>query len=246
MIPDDWYRVLDLEPGSSLQDVKTAYRQLAKVWHPDRFSHDPQLAGKATEKLKQINHAYEELCEYLKNHKNGQVHHTTQRPPPPRPQPAAQEPTSPPFTASEQPAAEERLSLGQLLKKFVEGDLELSAWQSGKLGFFMGLVILLVVNLVPTKAPGWESLLLLPIGYLVGLFKGMPILRWTFLSFIGVGAVGFLAGLFFLFSGKFSIVDALRAGLTGGGTVAFLILVFGGIIYLIFRFFRGRSQSVNR
>ncbi|GEM_PF-271792 len=67
MSPGECYRILDLEPGSSLQDVKKAYRQLAKVWHPDRFSQDPKMAQKATEKLKEINSAYELLRVHLEN-----------------------------------------------------------------------------------------------------------------------------------------------------------------------------------
>ena len=56
------YRILDLAPGSSLDQVKASYRELVKVWHPDRFAHDPKLQAKAQEKLKQINAAYERLC----------------------------------------------------------------------------------------------------------------------------------------------------------------------------------------
>lgn len=55
------YRVLGLEPHAPMPDVKAAYRDLAKVWHPDRFTHDPRLQQKAQEKLKEINEAYKEL-----------------------------------------------------------------------------------------------------------------------------------------------------------------------------------------
>lgn len=58
---DRYYKVLELEPDASLEQVKQAYRDLAKVWHPDRFSHDPRLQQKAQEKLKEINDAYERL-----------------------------------------------------------------------------------------------------------------------------------------------------------------------------------------
>lgn len=42
-------------------EIKDAYRLLAKVWHPDRFQNDEQLRGKAEEKLKEINSAYQLL-----------------------------------------------------------------------------------------------------------------------------------------------------------------------------------------
>ncbi|MFL6227527.1 MAG: DnaJ domain-containing protein [Pyrinomonadaceae bacterium] len=53
--------VLGLDPHASAQEIKAAYRDLAKVWHPDRFAHDPRLQQKAQEKLKEINDAYQRL-----------------------------------------------------------------------------------------------------------------------------------------------------------------------------------------
>jgi hypothetical protein len=53
--------LLGLKPGASAQEIKAAYRDLAKVWHPDRFAHDARLQEKAQDKLKEINEAYEAL-----------------------------------------------------------------------------------------------------------------------------------------------------------------------------------------
>lgn len=55
------YEVLGVKPGVSIRELKAAHRDLAKVWHPDRFFHDPRLQEKAQEKLKEINEAYEQL-----------------------------------------------------------------------------------------------------------------------------------------------------------------------------------------
>ncbi len=52
------YRVLEVEPDASPEVLKRAYRDLVKVWHPDRFADDPRLQNRAQEKLKQINLAY--------------------------------------------------------------------------------------------------------------------------------------------------------------------------------------------
>ena len=55
------YELLGVKPGVSPRELKAAHRDLAKVWHPDRFGHDPRLQQKAQEKLKEINEAYELL-----------------------------------------------------------------------------------------------------------------------------------------------------------------------------------------
>lgn len=53
------YEILDLTPGAPLEEVKAAYRDLAKVWHPDRYQHEPpRLRERAERKLKQITLAY--------------------------------------------------------------------------------------------------------------------------------------------------------------------------------------------
>lgn len=58
---DRYYEILGVRAGVSRQELKAAHRDLAKVWHPDRFGHDPRLQAKAQEKLKEINEAYEQL-----------------------------------------------------------------------------------------------------------------------------------------------------------------------------------------
>lgn len=59
---NQYYEILELKPGASLEDVKQAYKDLAMVWHPDRFSTaNPRVKERAQEKLKRINAAYEML-----------------------------------------------------------------------------------------------------------------------------------------------------------------------------------------
>jgi hypothetical protein len=53
--------VLALRPGATPVEIKEAYRDLVKVWHPDRFGSDPRLREKAEDKLKLIIKAYEVL-----------------------------------------------------------------------------------------------------------------------------------------------------------------------------------------
>jgi DnaJ domain len=55
-------RTLDVQSGASLEEIREAYRDQTKIWHPDRFSNDIRLQKKAEEKLKLINLAYQRLC----------------------------------------------------------------------------------------------------------------------------------------------------------------------------------------
>ena len=63
---DQLYEILGLKPGASQDEVKRAYRDLVRVWHPDRFSHDTRLQKKAQEKMGEINRAYERLESFLR------------------------------------------------------------------------------------------------------------------------------------------------------------------------------------
>jgi hypothetical protein len=62
--PVQAYRLLGLAPGASLDDVKTAYRDLAQVWHPDRFPENDRLREKAQLNLQRINEAYAVLRDH--------------------------------------------------------------------------------------------------------------------------------------------------------------------------------------
>ena len=57
-------RTLGLAPASSREDIHKAYRDAAKLWHPDRFEADPQLQPEAEEHFKQVQIAYRELSEH--------------------------------------------------------------------------------------------------------------------------------------------------------------------------------------
>lgn len=58
---NDHFETLGLPSDASLSEVKQAYRDLARVWHPDRFASDARLQDKASEQLKAINHAYDAI-----------------------------------------------------------------------------------------------------------------------------------------------------------------------------------------
>ena len=56
----DPYEVLGVSPSDSDEDIKKAYRALARKYHPDNY-HDNPLADLAEEKMKEINEAYEAI-----------------------------------------------------------------------------------------------------------------------------------------------------------------------------------------
>lgn len=53
--------MLGLQPSATDKEIRSAYHVLVKVWHPDRFQHDPKLIAQAEEKLKGINSAFRYL-----------------------------------------------------------------------------------------------------------------------------------------------------------------------------------------
>ncbi len=57
---NDPYRVLGISPGASDDEIKKAYRDLARKYHPDNY-HDNPLADLAQEKMKEINEAYDTI-----------------------------------------------------------------------------------------------------------------------------------------------------------------------------------------
>lgn len=83
-------RTLGLGPGATPDEIRAAYRRLAKANHPDKFAHDPRLQVRATARMKAINAAYRELRPYL----DGSRPLDFATPPPPR-----RPPTPPPRRA---------------------------------------------------------------------------------------------------------------------------------------------------
>jgi curved DNA-binding protein CbpA len=62
--PTTAYRLLGLHPGATLDEVKTAFRDLAQVWHPDRFPENDRLHEKALHNQQLINEAYAVLRDH--------------------------------------------------------------------------------------------------------------------------------------------------------------------------------------
>lgn len=55
------YRILGVKLGAKPLELKQAYRDQVKIWHPDAFHEDPHLQRRAQEQLKRINIAYRQI-----------------------------------------------------------------------------------------------------------------------------------------------------------------------------------------
>jgi hypothetical protein len=58
MTEQEALRILQVEDGSSPETIRESYLHLVKVWHPDRFEHDPRLRARAERTLREVNEAY--------------------------------------------------------------------------------------------------------------------------------------------------------------------------------------------
>jgi len=64
------YQVLGISPTASDEEVKTAYRDLARKYHPDNYQGNP-LSDLATRKMQEINEAYDTIMADRRGGGNG-------------------------------------------------------------------------------------------------------------------------------------------------------------------------------
>ena len=57
----DPYSILGVAPGATDEEVKNAYRNLARKYHPDNYDDSNPLKELAKEKMQEINAAYDEI-----------------------------------------------------------------------------------------------------------------------------------------------------------------------------------------
>jgi len=59
------YETLQLKPGASLDSIKSSYKTLVKIWHPDLFpSNQPKAQEKAHRMFRIIGESYSRLVKY--------------------------------------------------------------------------------------------------------------------------------------------------------------------------------------
>ena len=67
----DPYEVLGISNDATDEKVKSAYREKARKFHPDNFNDNPAAAEMATEKMKEINDAYDAIIKRRGNKTSG-------------------------------------------------------------------------------------------------------------------------------------------------------------------------------
>ena len=59
---DSSYKILEVDPSASDEEVKKAYRRMAMKYHPDKVSHlGEEFRKTADEKFKKVNDAYKRI-----------------------------------------------------------------------------------------------------------------------------------------------------------------------------------------
>jgi DnaJ-domain-containing protein 1 len=61
----EWYKVLDLQVGADMGQIKTSYRSLMRKYHPDMHAGNPQKQKAATELSMRVTTAYNSLVDHL-------------------------------------------------------------------------------------------------------------------------------------------------------------------------------------
>ncbi|BCN30695.1 J domain-containing protein [Anaeromicropila herbilytica] len=64
---NDPYSVLGISPSASNDEIKRAYRELSRKYHPDSYANNP-LSGLAEEKFKEVQEAYDQI---MRDRENG-------------------------------------------------------------------------------------------------------------------------------------------------------------------------------
>jgi hypothetical protein len=66
----EYLQILGVPENATFTQAKEAYRDLIRIWHPDRYQHDPRLKSRAEAETKKLNATWEKLSKINPNRFN--------------------------------------------------------------------------------------------------------------------------------------------------------------------------------
>lgn len=64
----DCYKILDIDPACSWDELRRAYKLQIQKWHPDKFAENSAENDAANDKIKRITTAHQQLVAYYRRH----------------------------------------------------------------------------------------------------------------------------------------------------------------------------------
>jgi hypothetical protein len=152
----DYYKILNVNPEASPDEIQKQYNFLANAYHPDKFS-DPDQKANAENIFKEINEAYQVLGDPTKREEYDKEHST-------QPAPLTAEPEKEP-QQPEQKAHQEVATIHKVGRTDQEGADDLTDRK----------------NQAPSHSqqPGWVRTVLLPIGVVLVIAVVILIMQTT-------------------------------------------------------------------
>ncbi|MBX9654037.1 J domain-containing protein [bacterium] len=69
--------ILEVPPGTPMPEIERSFRELIKVWHPDRFADNPALQMRATQKTSEITKSFQWIRKHASTIKEPEARSTT-------------------------------------------------------------------------------------------------------------------------------------------------------------------------
>lgn len=68
----DPYKILNIHKTATLKEIKSAYLKMAKKYHPDKYQDNEDMAKLASEKMSEVNEAYNQIYTSANEKQEGQ------------------------------------------------------------------------------------------------------------------------------------------------------------------------------
>jgi len=69
--------ILEIAPGTPMPEIERSFRELIKVWHPDRFADNPTLQLRASQKTSELTRSFRWIRKHASSMKEPEFKSTT-------------------------------------------------------------------------------------------------------------------------------------------------------------------------